>query len=227
MQQFAFVVLTSGFAFFSSLSGPAHPSRLSLPPRSALLSSRAPLSLSLPRPPSFLRFCFCSGVSCVSLFSGFTIGFPAPQSGARPGHDCSILSTFSTRLALPSPAPWAGHVNSKMSRFRGPNQSPTAWTAWTLSRLALCVWLKLKCHGRSKCRLSTAPVMPIAAQDISPQGGQPPTTQTHHPANQGKAVACRTYILDYLPRYLDRCVLSTLSAVPRPASASHSPCQPA
>ena len=36
------------------------------------------------RPPSLL-------FSCVSLL-GLTIGFPVPQSRARPGHDCSIFS---------------------------------------------------------------------------------------------------------------------------------------
>lgn len=80
------------------LFGPAHPSRLSLAPAFPLLSAFPFLSLS--RSPSCLFLC----LSYVSRCSGFTIGFPVPQSRARPGHDCSI---FSTRLALPSPAPSA------------------------------------------------------------------------------------------------------------------------
>lgn len=101
----------------SHQASPSSPHFLArLASRIAPRSSRLPGS-SLPVPLTLPHFCSC--VSCVSLCSGFTIGFPAPQSRARPGHDCSI---FSTRLAVPSPAPWGGHVNSKLPTFRGSNQ---------------------------------------------------------------------------------------------------------
>lgn len=113
VQQFAFVVCGPHIRLRLLLLTFWPVSPLACPP--PLFSS--PGLLSLPVPLTLPHFCSC--VSCVSLCSGFMIGFPAPQSRAGPGHDCSI---FSTRLAVPSPAPWGGHVNSKLPTFRGSNQ---------------------------------------------------------------------------------------------------------
>lgn len=66
-------------------------SPLASPPRSPLLSGS-----SLPVSPCLPRFCSCVSLVCLSARASRLS--PAPQSRARPGHDCII---FSTRLALP------------------------------------------------------------------------------------------------------------------------------
>lgn len=153
----------------------------------------SPGLLSLPVPLTLPHFCSC--VFCVSLCSGFTIGFPAPQSRARPGHDCSI---FSTRLAVPSLRHGAATSIPSSQRSEVPiKESHCLGCSACSCRPPSCVLPapETKCYAKSKCRLSTATIMPIAvaAQDISPQGGGLSTTQTHQPANQRKAVACRTH----------------------------------
>lgn len=186
MQQFAFVVLTSGFAFFSSLSGP---SRLSHPP--PLFSSPGLLSPCPSHPPSFLFLCLL----CVSLLGlhDWVPGAPI-KSKTRPRLQ-HILDTPSRPLTCAMG--WPRQFQApKVPRF----QSRSHWLGWSacscLPPSCVLPAPETKCYAKSKCRLSTATIMPIAvaAQDISPQGGGLPTTQTHQPANQRKAVACRTHI---------------------------------
>lgn len=140
---------------FSSLSGPAHPSRLSLlshPPASRLPSA-ASRSLPCPsRPPSFLAFLMFLCLLGVSLFSGFTHWVPgAPiKSETRPR----------VQHILDMPSPPLTCTISRPRQFQDPEGSelpikvPLPGLSLSLSLFVFCQLPKLKCHGKSKCRLS-------------------------------------------------------------------------
>jgi hypothetical protein len=162
-----------GLAASSSPFCPAH-----LPTR---LASRSP-PLSFPQAFPFLSFCPSPSLlfACLSHVSLSLLVSRCPnQERDRPGHDCKHAS----RHAWPPPLTCAigGHVNSKIPSFRGSNQgslpelaSLPVLSPWSPPLLVLQA-SEGGCPAKSKCRLSRAPIMAIAAQADHPRWAGPST----------------------------------------------------